>query len=224
MATILGTADLIDRVLTDHDMVSIANPKQRAKALRNIDRAVQKIWHHRNWHFRYANGSHTVTAGSFTIADFVSFGPGGGLFVPGQAQPLRWITQRDYARLVAADPPGVPSRTPLRYTELSILENETLIGVYPIYSGAVTSFYQRTSPDIADDNPGGLDIFPAQWIGSTLYEWTVYEQMKDKANIQSLNEQMRVAEESLKQMVRECRGGRADSHRIVPYGVQRRFS
>lgn len=214
----VGVQDILDRILTDHDHVSTSNSARRDQALRNLRRIYTKVWNHRNWAFRYKTATPTATNGIFTLSDFTSFGPSGGLIIPGQTMPLRWMPLNVYRRMLL----GVPrTGTPFAFTELGVSSGARQIGLYPAYTGALTVWYQFDAPTLTDANTGGLEFFPLQWRESVLYEGTVGLQMKDKANIQSQTEQKKIFEDNLATMVREERGGRSDVHNLVPYGALR---
>lgn len=223
MAEAVGAATMITRVLADHDGVTTSITKHRDRTRRNIQRAVNKIFNDRNWAFRFAEGDTTTDAdGRFLMpADFVTFGSYGGIYYPAGNRQLVYMPLREYWRSIKTQS---ATGEPLGYAELQIQGSQQVIGTYRIKEAAALEYaYKRGCPVITDADPGGLEIFPVEWRETTLYEWVIYFQMKDKANAQGVTEQLKLAQDALVTMRRECRLGRPDSTRLVPYGSRRRF-
>lgn len=228
MCDFLATEDLIDRVLKYHEHAQINNPDRRAQVIYNAQRAVSLIWNHRNWAFRNKTEASAIGVdGIITISSrFLSFGLDGGIFVDGQKDPLVWIERSVYNEAIAT---GIPAAgTPQFYTELGISGGSRLIGTVPLPTDTIgcSISYVMNAPPLTDADPGGLgndsDTIPAEWHETCVYEGTVYYQMKDKANAQSVSEQWGMFQKHLANMAAEERGGRSAIKRFTPFNPRRR--
>lgn len=194
----------------------------RKRVKRNAQRAANKIWLHRPWAFRIVDATVVVTAGLGTIPTFNSFGRNGFVRPLDKTKPaLLWMPLQKMKELQ-----GGPTNNndPRWYS----MQGQQLL-TFPMGSTSLRCSFQRVVPQlnddevgIADPDPDELTLIPEDYHETVVYEWTVYFQMKDKANQQSVTEQLRLAEAGLKAMVENERPGIEAAHNVVPYGTGRR--
>lgn len=194
----------------------------RKRCKRNAQRAANKIWLHRNWTFRTVDVPVIVTAGVGTIPSFNSFGRNGFVRPVDRTKPaLQWMPLQKMKDLQGGP---LNNNDPRWYS----MQNQDVL-TFPMGSTVLQCSFQRGVPQL-NDNTAGIDdtdpdeLFriPEDYHETVVYEWTVYFQMKDKANQQSVTEQLRLAEAGLRAMVENERPGIEAAHNVVPYGTGRR--
>lgn len=231
----MPTENLLDDLLEHHELISPrtgAYLKPRRRAKRNAQRAVTKTWNHRSWPWRVERGQ-TVTATPgdphpLLPANFGRFDRGGGVFPVAGSPPIGWVPPGEMTRLLMGlNRTGVPRNWTVGDQDSS---GRKRLLLEPVVTTAtvIRLVYTKRSPrlfdafDVDDAAFAGpdddLDQIPEQWVESVIYEWTVYYQMKDKANIQSVNEQKTLAKEALATMVTEEMTGAHSPNRLPFYG------
>lgn len=227
------TTDTVDNILIDvhgHDTDLPGDlARQRAKATRNVQRAANYFWHHRDWTWSMDEGEVVVAADDdMTLPTNVQWlAKEGGIWisVPAQRPPLTWIPAHRYYDLVEQ---RGQSGEPVYYTKIfqggSKAETQ-LIFFYPINDATRTfAWTGKVRAPICVDDSGSTDELwkiPQAWRESVIYELAVYYEMKDAANIQGRTEQLAVVQANLENAIIEERPGRNAPHNLAPFGRRR---
>jgi hypothetical protein len=198
---------------------------------------VDFVHYHRPWEFRWATASVTITAGLGDLpANFLSFGKTGGVFLGAGLPQLGYMsllqmnvlrtavgaTGQPYAYSIGAQEPTIGATVGLRKLFL-----------YPKDSRTITILYEKKAPVLLDSalpedvaalatNGSGLEEIPSAWHHIVIYEGVVYDLLKEKANAQSVTEQMGKYQSGLKSMIENERQGREATHNLLPYPGSRR--
>lgn len=227
-----NTTDLVDRLEQDHLGRTLDTgdfTRVRAKGVRNLQNAVNYLWHHRDWDWSMDNGTVVVAANAELVlpTNVQWLAKEGGIWIstPAQRPPLSWIPFHRYLDLLKA---RGKSGEPVYYTKANQVTGQAetqYILLYPTNDQSRTFSWagKVRAPRAVDDEGSDDEIWqiPQAWRETVLYELLVYYEMKDTANIQSRTDQLGVVQMHLENMIIEERPGRNTAHHLAPFGRRR---
>jgi hypothetical protein len=212
-------------------------PKRR-RAKRNAQRVADRTWGLRNWPWKIAEA--TLSAGASLLAsadpdlpaDFLRFGKSGGVYLEPNQPPVHWMALAELlrrrkllGRRGRPDFYSVGNQSVAGVKKL-LLEPapETAVDVFIVYEPLAPRLVDELDEEDADEFQGtdGLARFPEQYHRTVIFEGMRYYMMEDKANSQSLTEQLglwRAGERDM--IVNELQGIEAP-HRLPPFRPGRR--
>lgn len=207
----------------------------RRRAKRDAQRVVDRTWNLRNWPWKIAEATLSATEADpdpDLPADFLRFPRAGGAFLAPNQPPLAWRPLAELQRLrKRLDRTGTPERYSVGGqttdgVKTLVLEPRVLTTtpVYIVYEPRGPRLVDSLDPgDVAEfQGTDGLARIPEQYHRTVIFEGMRYFQMENKANAQSVLEQLALWRQGEKDMVSQEMQGIEAPHRIPRFRAGRR--